>query len=266
MRHIVLATVAMAALAGQAFAADLPSTKSAPTLPAPAFSWTGFYGGVEGGLYFPEIDATGFGGYKTVATAGLIGGAIGYNYQFAKCNNAFAPVIGLEGDAGGVFAGSRKALAGNGATVATGASTYDADIRGKLGAGVGKDLLYVAGGLAFGDANAKYSTTTTTFNTGRTGWTVGFGWDHAYTQNLFTRVEYRYADLGSQTKTGLDRSSSSPTPCWSACSTNSAPRHRRSSPNIDRRPQAESSARPRGRAFSFGLDLPLDDCAARGNG
>ena len=43
MRKILLSGVAFAALAGQALAADLPSTKEAPVYAAPAFTWTGFY-------------------------------------------------------------------------------------------------------------------------------------------------------------------------------------------------------------------------------
>jgi outer membrane immunogenic protein len=59
-------------------------------------------------------------------------------------------------------------------------------------------LLYVAGGVAFGDTklalnsplgNAAYSST-------RTGYTVGGGIDYAFTNNWIGRVEYRYNDLG----------------------------------------------------------------------
>ena len=54
MRALLLSTVALATLAGSAFAADLPSRKEAPVYiaPAPAFSWTGFYIGGDIGAAF----------------------------------------------------------------------------------------------------------------------------------------------------------------------------------------------------------------------
>jgi outer membrane immunogenic protein len=54
MKKLLLATIALAAFSGSAFAADLPArtyTKAPP--PAPVWSWTGFYifGGGGGGLW-----------------------------------------------------------------------------------------------------------------------------------------------------------------------------------------------------------------------
>ena len=52
MRRILL-TVLMAGVASSALAADLPTHKGAPApppyTPPPAFTWTGFYIGVNGG-------------------------------------------------------------------------------------------------------------------------------------------------------------------------------------------------------------------------
>lgn len=184
MRNVLLSTVALVALTGSALAGDLPSRKAAPVYIAPvsAFSWTGFYVGIEGGADFLSTNIAGFG--TNNQTAGLIGGVIGYNYEFP---NRF--VVGLEGDAGGVL-GAKKTY---GATVFTTDASYFADIRGRLGYAIAdRALLYVAGGVAFGDTN---------FNgvaQGRVGYTIGAGLDYAFTNNLIGRVEYRYTDLGRE--------------------------------------------------------------------
>ena len=38
-------------------------------------------------------------------------------------------------------------------------------------------------------------------NSNRVGWTAGFGFEHALTDRVFTRVEYAHVDLGSKTQT-----------------------------------------------------------------
>ena len=60
MRKILLSTVAIMAMTGSALAADLPSRKAAPAYiaPVPAFSWTGFYVGIEGGADFLSANST----------------------------------------------------------------------------------------------------------------------------------------------------------------------------------------------------------------
>ncbi len=187
MRKVLLSTIALAALTGSALAADLPSRKAAPAYLAPvsAYSWTGFYAGVEGGLDFLSAHYRGLGNGST-ATGGLLGGVIGYNYELP---NKF--VLGLEADGGGVLGGSRNYAPINGSTN----STYFADIRGRLGYAVtDRALAYFAGGVAFGDVDTKVLGVTN--NSGRTGYTLGGGVDYAFTPNWIGRLEYRYTDLG----------------------------------------------------------------------
>ncbi len=200
MRKILLSTAALVALAGQAFAADLPSRKEAPVYAAPAFSWTGFYVGVEGGVDFldssaksnlpPRINPPDFGSNQT---AGLLGGVVGYNYQI----NQF--VLGLEGDVGGVLGGNNTvATTGGNVATATTSSSYFADIRARLGYAVAeRALLYVAGGVAFGDQKTVYTAPAASFTSNRTGWAIGGGLDYAFTNNWIGRIEYRYTDLGT---------------------------------------------------------------------
>src|SRR5882757_3719373 len=107
MKKFLLASTALAMLSGigVASAADLPSRKGPPMAPVyipPAFTWTGFYVGVNAGyawadnnnnnnLYTPYI------GYSSGGNSGgFIGGAqAGYNYQFGLGSGV---VIGAEAD------------------------------------------------------------------------------------------------------------------------------------------------------------------------
>jgi outer membrane immunogenic protein len=122
-----------AAVIGVALAADLPSRKSPPPVyvpPAPVFTWSGFYVGVNGGWIGSNnaftvvgtdrtIPIPAFAPYNdglvagTLATANindrgnrsgfLGGGQVGFNWQVSP-----AFVLGLEGDFDGVLNGCRN--------------------------------------------------------------------------------------------------------------------------------------------------------------
>ena len=145
MRIVLLSSAALAALAGHALAADLPARAAAPApyyAPAPVFSWTGFYIGVNaGGAFNSSSSGAAFSGVVAgapVATAGFAvaptatdpgagvlgagafpivgapnannrsnsgftgGGQIGYNLQFGQF------VLGLEADIQGISRSSRN--------------------------------------------------------------------------------------------------------------------------------------------------------------
>jgi outer membrane immunogenic protein len=192
MRKVLLSTVALAALTGSAFAADLPSTKAAPMLaPSYAYDWTGFYIGAEVGAQFTTAKDPNF--WSSTQTNTMLGGIVGYNWQFA---NKF--VLGLEGDGGGVF-GTRhnvNPLVLPFTNIGT-TNSYFGDIRGRFGLELERALVYVAGGVAFGDQKTNYIGSNS-YNSGRTGWTVGGGVEYAFTNNWIGRFEYRYTDLGSK--------------------------------------------------------------------
>jgi outer membrane immunogenic protein len=199
MRSVLLSSLAIVAFAGAAVAADLPSSKSAPAYyaPAPVFTWTGFYVGVEGGADFLSTKGLGFGSSQT---AGLIGGVVGYNYQI----NQF--VVGLEANGGGVLGGGQtsvNATAFNPYGLTRSNNGYYADVRGRVGYAYDRALFYAAGGVAFGDVRTTYSNALIAapigVNSNRTGYTIGAGVDYAFTPNWIGRVEYRYTDLGRNT-------------------------------------------------------------------
>ncbi len=118
MRKLLVASAVMGMLSGMggAFAADLPTRKGPPVAPVyipPAFSWTGFYVGLNAGYGwlnsnrnnsgFPFVGAVPVGGtFLPVASSGnnnnggFVGGIQGgYNYQFTP---GAGFVLGLEAD------------------------------------------------------------------------------------------------------------------------------------------------------------------------
>jgi len=194
LRRMLLASVGAIALAGTAFAADLPLRAPPPVYvpPPPVMTWTGFYVGLNAGGTWGSnsVDVTtvplnaftgnAFPGPTSIAaalaatgtqsanTGGFIGGGqIGYNYQFY---NNF--VAGIEADIQGVAGahatsnrfGSVDALSsvgfpGNFATVDTTvhqALDYLGTVRGRLGWAITPTLLiYGDGGLAYGGVSSE---------------------------------------------------------------------------------------------------------------
>ena len=74
----------MAGVASSALAADLPTTKGPPPAPyfspPPAFNWTGFYIGVNGGWGFTQTNNDSFGNLN----GGLVGGTVGRTATIVK--------------------------------------------------------------------------------------------------------------------------------------------------------------------------------------
>ena len=103
MRSKYLSTVATSSLfalatglTGSAIAADLPT--KAPPAQSAAWSWAGFYGGVNfaaalGGTKFSDPFGASIFGDRTVTPGYGLGGQIGYNWQNGNW------VYGLEADA-----------------------------------------------------------------------------------------------------------------------------------------------------------------------
>ena len=87
MKRVFFALVSLAALTGTAAAADLPPRLApAPYYKAPVaipvYNWTGFYIGINGGGGFGRSQWDTTGGFNT--SGGLVGGTVGYNYQFGQ--------------------------------------------------------------------------------------------------------------------------------------------------------------------------------------
>ncbi|WP_245501297.1 outer membrane protein [Lichenibacterium minor] len=169
---------------GAAAAADLPA-RMAPVpyvAPVPVFTWTGAYFGVNAGASFDQntpfhlYDGNGL----TLANTSLgtirpehfhnsdsgftAGGQVGYNYQFTGFGSGlFGPnsgfVVGAEADASYIDGGTSGTYTGlNAAGTTSATNTFRSGIdflgtvRGRVGYGFDRLLVYGTGGFAYGDA------------------------------------------------------------------------------------------------------------------
>ena len=206
-RQFLLASVGAIALAGSAFAADLPIAPPPP--PVPIFSWTGLYLGLQIG-YAWDHDSENFGLGPTpllpvpfflassfsTSPSGVIGGAhIGYNLQIGQW------VAGIEGTADGTSLSQTVFDPISGINVSTKAP-IQGSFRARAGVAWDRALIYVTGGAAFTSIHNDYSTfglATESISKTRSGWTVGAGIEYAVTNNWSVRAEYRYSDFGHYT-------------------------------------------------------------------
>jgi outer membrane immunogenic protein len=219
-------------IATGASAADLPRKSVAPVFVAPAFTWTGFYVGLNAGYGWGEskVDVSQnpssalFGadpfGYK-VKPDGFIGGAqIGYNYQI----NAF--VVGIEADF--QFSTMKKSNGLQGLPLnpagiqpisrsdTESKMDYFGTIRARLGfTPMDRLLIYGTGGVMFAQVKNESATqyNNVVFDPAfryvgssssmKTGYVVGAGAEYAFTNNITAKIEYLYYDLGKQNYIGL---------------------------------------------------------------
>src|SRR3954453_2436010 len=218
VRRLLLSTAAAAAMAGSAYAADIPygaSPAPPPYVPSfPIFTWTGFYVGVNAGGAFrgssnDGFNALFFGGAapfpvgNTNSSARFIGGIQGgYNWQI----NNF--VLGIEGD-GQALVGSNNnnntfGFVANGST-----TSFLGMVRGRAGVAFDHFLVYGTAGVAFGGSSNSWPNaiigniggvptffTAKNSNNTRIGYAAGAGVEYAFTPNWSVKVEYLFVDLG----------------------------------------------------------------------
>ena len=153
-RTWLLSSVATVALAFNASAADMSLPMKAPAYAAP-FSWTGFYLGASAGgiglssenTYSTSIPGVPGSTDTNRGSGVLAGGTIGYNYQ------GWGPwVIGIEADYSMASAQTGTSASfnfggGNGIASISNLGT----VRGRLGWASDHTLLFITGGLAWGD-------------------------------------------------------------------------------------------------------------------
>jgi outer membrane immunogenic protein len=222
MRRIFLGSIALAAqIAGPATAADLkPSPAPAPVYSkapmAPAFSWTGFYLGGDGGYGFATSKgslANSAGIFPTAfsynVNGPIAGGFVGGNYQMGQF------VFGAEADwQWANLTGNSGAVSGPAGpfTMATTVKSYGS-ARGRLGYAVDHWLFFGTAGWAWGNWSTSYANTGagpffTNSASSHSGWTVGAGLEYGFTSYLLGRVEYRYTNLGAASFVDIPTNSS----------------------------------------------------------
>jgi outer membrane immunogenic protein len=206
------------AAAGSAGAADLSNLKESPVArpaPVPAFSWTGFYVGVNGGYGYDHFAFKytyhPLAGYEQ-STSGInsggivLGGQIGYNYQLSNLPFIGHAVVGVE-------AGSDWSGIGGATNVTTPLAALMfgtkfenfGTVRGRVGYDFDRLLLYFAGGTTYAINDTYYGVNGVTHSITVTRY--GFDWDfgivsigaeYAITNNFTIRAEYSYDFSGAR--------------------------------------------------------------------
>lgn len=230
MKHrILIMAAALTFASAAASAADFPQyTKAAPI--QSAYSWTGFEIGVFGG-YGLSKETAGISGanpignflvgsgavpstIKTDAQGGVVGGFVGYNYQFApqwvaglEADLAFSDIKGKDGRV------LTTAPFGFNASLTTNVQTeldWYGTVRGRLGYLLTPNvMIYGTGGLAYGEIKGTTTVTLATpipalngsavgsYDQTKIGYAAGGGVQWAILPNVIARAQYTYIDLGS---------------------------------------------------------------------
>ena len=187
MYRVVVACVGLLALAGGSVAEAQPAPYYQPG-PAynPIYTWTGFYVGINGGGGWGRSQWDGLNTFDV--SGGLIGGTVGYNWQFGQV------VVGAEGDIDwSGIKGTTTVLCPGGCETR---NKWLATVRGRLGLAFDRFLPYFTGGLALGDINATLPLLPGG-SISNAGWTVGAGVEVGVVSNVSLKAEYLYVDLGN---------------------------------------------------------------------
>jgi outer membrane immunogenic protein len=191
MKQVLAGCLALGVLvlAPRANAADLslaPLYKAPPSQFSPAYNWTGFYLGLNGGGGWGASHWQGIG--RAELSGGQVGGTAGYNWQIGQ------GVIGLESDVDWSHMQGSVACPTLVGTCSA-SQTWLSTVRGRAGLAFGGVLPYVTGGLAVGNIQANAPGLPGGTNT-NTGWTVGGGIEFALPGNWTAKAEYLHVDLG----------------------------------------------------------------------
>lgn len=201
MKSMILAAAGLLAAASAlpALAADMTVTE--PPMEAPitevsgVYDWGGFYVGVNAGYAFTGVD---YSDGTTSIDRDLNGFALGAYAGYNIFNDGW--VYGVEADVKHDFNDERFAT---GAGTIDTETTWGGSVRARLGYAIDRTLIYGTGGYAF--THAKLENVTTGASDGETlhGWTIGAGVEHAFTDTVAGRIEYRYSDYSKSDVFGL---------------------------------------------------------------
>jgi outer membrane immunogenic protein len=231
-KALLLATASSLAIwawsAPSAVAADMPV--KAPPKAADPFSWTGFYAGMHAGiaqLTHRQVTTGEFVGNNACRDSGIdettcdirkpgatVGGHVGYNWQSQNF------VYGVEADVTATdLSHSQQFLnfqvAGD-ITEIIAKVDWLASARARFGIAFSPAMVYVTGGVAFGQVRAGFTfpaasagdcaaprTCNFTIDKTKVGWVVGAGVEQAFAQGWSWRMEVLHYDLGRDSISAL---------------------------------------------------------------
>jgi outer membrane immunogenic protein len=221
LRKLLLSSVGVTAMVGSALAADLPRREPPPAYvpPAPVFTWTGFYLGVNAGgafrvrnfddnVFFPGVTPTPLfllaNNNNNGNNARFIGGGqAGVNWQI----NQF--VLGIEAD-GQALVGNNNNNGNNFFNFGNNGDNtrFLGTVRARGGIAFDRFLVYGTGGFAYGTgptinnfnpllvgASPFFNNNNDNGNNWLFGYAVGAGIEWAFFNNLSIKAEYLYTDI-----------------------------------------------------------------------
>lgn len=203
--YIGAAALMFATAATTVRAADLAPVE-APVAPvitevSGVYDWNGFYVGALTGYGWTDADSDDNGDSASPSLDGwALGGYTGYNYQMGSW------VMGLEGDVKYDWNSDNLDLGGIPMELET---NWSGSLRARLGYAFDRTLVYTTGGYAFTNAELRDRDSGDSDDKTFHGWTIGAGVEHAFTENLIGRVEYRYTDYGDSSLLGVNNDLSS---------------------------------------------------------
>jgi outer membrane immunogenic protein len=209
--------LALGSTALPAFAADMPVKAPPIAAPPPPFSWTACYiggnlggkrGSIEGSArsdaLAPLFPAGSLFPFDSDSETGFVyGGQVGCAWQTGSF------VWGIEGDFNGTDISRDFVVPPGGGPLGlflpgdrfSISNDWQASIRGRLGWAFDRFQIYATGGVAWANFNVEVALIPTRFDPGviasrdktLTGWTVGGGFEWAFTPNWSLGVEYRFS-------------------------------------------------------------------------
>lgn len=192
MKSTIFGATAILVAAGTlpTLAADMaiaePPVETPITEVGGVYDWGGFYVGVNTGYAWTGVD---YSDGVTALNRDLGGFALGAFAGYNFFNDGW--VYGVEADIKRDFNDER--FPAGGTTLET-ETTWGGSVRARLGYAIDRTLIYGTGGYAFTHARLEDVNTGANESDTLHGWTIGAGVEHAFTDNMAGRVEYRYSD------------------------------------------------------------------------
>lgn len=185
IRTLSLTVAALAVSTASVLAADLTYEPVAAPLASPVgFTWGGPYVGATIGYGWASFHNQGPAGGSISADGAKLGGFAGYNFDLGN-----QIILGAEADL------NWDNLNGSGSVYGV-KQQWDATARVRAGYSFGRVMAYGTGGAAA--SGARVDSPLNSDSATHWGWTVGAGVEAAVTNNVTARLEYQYADYGSE--------------------------------------------------------------------